>query len=131
MFFVIARGYRYQLDIRHERPSRQPCHPRHPDSSICHRTLSLTHQHTFSGYRRTLSGQIHYRDALSAMFRFPASRRQHRVFLSYRHHQMLTFDFLNLRGIILPPQFLHWELLHIYREGILCECSLSFVLRSH
>lgn len=45
--------------------------------------------------------------------------------------QMLTFDFLNLRGIILPPQFLHWELLHIYREGILCECSLSFVLRSH
>lgn len=50
---------------------------------------------------------------------------------NYIYTQMLTFDFLNLRGIILPPQFLHWELLHICREGILCECSLSFVLRNH
>ena len=43
----------------------------------------------------------------------------------------LTLDFFSLRAIIQPPQFQHWELLHIYREGILCECSLSFVLRSH
>lgn len=53
------------------------------------------------------------------------------LFTTREDEIMLTFDFLNLRGIILPPQFLHWELLHIYREGILCECSLSFVLRSH
>lgn len=50
----IVRGYR--LSIRRGRPSRQPCHPRQPDSSTCHRTLSPTHRHTFSECQRTLSG---------------------------------------------------------------------------
>lgn len=50
----IVRGYR--LSIRRGRPSRQPCHPRQPDSSTRHRTLSPTHRHTFSECQRTLSG---------------------------------------------------------------------------
>ena len=44
------------ISIRRERQSRQPCHPRQPDSSTRHRTLSPTHRHTFSECQRTLSG---------------------------------------------------------------------------
>ena len=65
--FVIARGYRYQLDIKRERPFRRPCRPRPSGSSACHRIPSPTHRRTFSKCRRTSSCQTLCRDVLSAM----------------------------------------------------------------